>query len=160
MNHLDRLAAEIFAGPNAHEYREVLKHDPCAYCGRHVARWAPNEIDHIEPKSLGGSNSWENYTGACRDCNRNKVALSLLEILSDRDLGLPTYYRRHEVALRERDVEQAKTALERFVMHGRLSAPDGPATLAARVAARDRALGALERAQRAVGHPCFAAERT
>ncbi len=41
----------------------------CAYCG---AENAPLEIDHIHPKSLGGSDRVSNLTIACHDCNQAK----------------------------------------------------------------------------------------
>lgn len=41
----------------------------CAYCG---ARNVPLELDHIRPKSRGGSDRVSNLTLACRDCNQTK----------------------------------------------------------------------------------------
>ncbi|NEO49603.1 MAG: HNH endonuclease [Moorea sp. SIO4A3] len=41
----------------------------CAYCG---AKNTPLEIDHIKPKSKGGSNRLSNLTLACRPCNEKK----------------------------------------------------------------------------------------
>ena len=43
----------------------------CAYCGD---RNGPFEIDHIVPKSRGGSNMAENLAVACAPCNRSKWA--------------------------------------------------------------------------------------
>lgn len=61
------------------EYAEVLRGDPCSYCG------APADenqtVDHIEPLHRGGSNEWENLTSACGSCNSSKHTHSLLEHL-------------------------------------------------------------------------------
>jgi hypothetical protein len=54
------------------ELREyVLTRDghACAYCG---ARGTPLELDHITPKSRGGSNRASNLTPSCRACNAAK----------------------------------------------------------------------------------------
>ena len=44
----------------------------CSYCGAKAT-----EIDHIVPKSKGGTNSSYNLTPACRACNQTKSNLSL-----------------------------------------------------------------------------------
>jgi 5-methylcytosine-specific restriction endonuclease McrA len=44
----------------------------CAYCGK-----KGEEIEHIVPKSKGGTNSVENLTLSCRKCNIEKGTLSL-----------------------------------------------------------------------------------
>ena len=43
----------------------------CQYCGR---RFCTQElsIDHVKPRSRGGSNSWENVATACVKCNVRK----------------------------------------------------------------------------------------
>lgn len=43
----------------------------CQYCGRH-ATVAPIEIDHVIPRSLGGSDDDANLVAACSDCNQGK----------------------------------------------------------------------------------------
>lgn len=52
---------------------EVFKRDgfKCCYCGR-TPPAVVLEVDHIEPKSKGGSNAIENLITACFDCNRGK----------------------------------------------------------------------------------------
>ena len=57
---------------------EVLKRDSfkCQYCGRQ----APDvllEVDHINPKSKGGSNDLLNLVTSCVDCNRGKSNIEL-----------------------------------------------------------------------------------
>jgi hypothetical protein len=48
----------------------------CAYC---TAIDAPLEIEHIVPKSNGGSNRISNLTIACHDCNQEKGSQTLAE---------------------------------------------------------------------------------
>ncbi|MCY4163673.1 MAG: HNH endonuclease [bacterium] len=36
----------------------------CQYCGCYA-----DSIDHVQPKSRGGTHSWENVVAACRRCN-------------------------------------------------------------------------------------------
>ena len=49
--------------------RGVLRRDShrCAYCGK-----AAHTIDHVQPKSRGGADSWENLVAACLRCNNAK----------------------------------------------------------------------------------------
>ena len=60
-----------------YEVREYLLEKwgrQCAYCGvEHV----PLEIEHIVPKSSGGSNRISNLTLACRPCNQRKGSQSI-----------------------------------------------------------------------------------
>jgi len=49
--------------------RGVLRRDDhrCAYCGR-----AANTIDHVQPRSRGGRDSWYNLVACCLRCNNIK----------------------------------------------------------------------------------------
>lgn len=51
--------------------REILRRDKstCQYCGKHSLHMT---IDHIIPRHLGGSTSWENMVTACPICNHRK----------------------------------------------------------------------------------------
>ena len=51
----------------------------CAYCS---AENVPLEIEHIEPKSKGGSNRVSNLTLACRSCNEKKGNQEIQEFLA------------------------------------------------------------------------------
>ena len=51
------------------EYLLEKWHRTCAYCG---ATNVPLEIEHIHPKSRGGSNRVSNLTLACQPCNQRK----------------------------------------------------------------------------------------
>ena len=47
----------------------VLKRDcyTCAYCGEPA-----NEVDHIQPRVIGGTDDLDNLVAACRRCNSSK----------------------------------------------------------------------------------------
>ena len=91
----------------------------CAYCG---AENVPLEVDHIVPRSHGGSNRVSNLTLACHACNQKKGVRPIEEFLS----------RKPEVL--EKVLEQAKTPLRdtaavnmsRFALLNRLRATDLP----------------------------------
>ena len=57
--------------------RGVLRRDGyrCAYCKR-----AANTVDHVQPKSRGGNDSWENLVACCLRCNNKKGDKTLAEI--------------------------------------------------------------------------------
>jgi len=60
---------------------QVFKRDhfTCQYCGRSAKDGAILEIDHIIPKSKGGTDDIDNLITACRECNRGKGKESLNE---------------------------------------------------------------------------------
>jgi 5-methylcytosine-specific restriction endonuclease McrA len=43
----------------------------CQYCGKQPLRQALT-VDHIVPRSQGGTTSWQNLVTACAPCNRRK----------------------------------------------------------------------------------------
>ncbi len=49
--------------------RGVLRRDShrCAYCGK-----AASTIDHVQPRSRGGQDTWENLVACCLRCNNIK----------------------------------------------------------------------------------------
>jgi len=51
--------------------KNILRRDGfnCVYCGSHHS---PLTVDHIIPRSRGGSDSWENLACACVKCNNRK----------------------------------------------------------------------------------------
>lgn len=57
--------------------RGVLTRDGhrCQYCGDRA-----DTIDHVQPRSRGGVNSWENLVAACRPCNHRKGDRLLSEL--------------------------------------------------------------------------------
>lgn len=64
-----------------YEVREYLLEKwgrKCAYCAK---EGVPLEVEHIKPKSLGGSNRVSNLTIACRPCNEKKGSRPIEEFL-------------------------------------------------------------------------------
>lgn len=57
---------------------EVLKRDgyTCKYCGTTADDGAKLTVDHVIPRTLGGSNDPSNLVAACRDCNYGKASTS------------------------------------------------------------------------------------
>jgi 5-methylcytosine-specific restriction endonuclease McrA len=57
--------------------RGVLRRDAwkCAYCQK-----AANTVDHVQPKSRGGSDTWENLVASCLSCNNTKGNRTLAEL--------------------------------------------------------------------------------
>lgn len=43
----------------------------CQYCGRKLPRYELN-LDHVVPRSRGGTSIWENVVCSCQECNRRK----------------------------------------------------------------------------------------
>jgi len=83
-----------------YEVREYLLEKwgrQCAYCG---AENVPLEIDHIVPRSRGGTDRVSNLTLACRDCNEKKGNRDVREFLA------------HDPERLERILRQCKTPLK------------------------------------------------
>ncbi len=60
----------------------------CCWCGIHC-RPEPNykdsaTIEHVQPRSLGGADEWENYAMACAGCNHRRGVLSVEDMLAGR----------------------------------------------------------------------------
>ena len=67
-----------------YEVREYLLEKfnrTCAYCG---VKDVPLEVEHIKPKSKGGSNRVSNLTTACVSCNQAKSNQDIKEFLADK----------------------------------------------------------------------------
>jgi len=43
----------------------------CRYCGKKIT-FKNSTVDHIKPKSKGGSNTYANMVNACKTCNEKK----------------------------------------------------------------------------------------
>lgn len=50
----------------------------CHYCGRSSVE-AVLEVDHVRPRSCGGTDKPDNLVAACYDCNRGKRDFAVLE---------------------------------------------------------------------------------
>ncbi|NWH07010.1 HNH endonuclease, partial [Desulfobacter latus] len=70
----------------------------CAYCGKTDI---PLEIEHIVPKSKGGSNRVSNLTLACRACNRKKGNKSLEHFLSRKPRLLKRIQKQSKLPLKD-----------------------------------------------------------
>lgn len=68
-------------GFNVREYLLEKWGRKCAYCG---AENIPLQVEHIHPKSKGGSNSVTNLTLACEPCNKKKNTHSIEEFLKNK----------------------------------------------------------------------------
>ncbi len=69
---------------SGYEVREYLLekwHRTCAYCGK---KDIPLQIEHIHPRSKGGSNRISNLTLACEPCNQRKSNRPLEEFLANK----------------------------------------------------------------------------
>ena len=66
------------AGYSVREYLLEKHKRTCVYCGKQNVRL---EIEHITPRSRGGSDNVSNLTLACSDCNRKKGTKTLDEFL-------------------------------------------------------------------------------
>jgi 5-methylcytosine-specific restriction endonuclease McrA len=67
------------AGYEVREYLLEKWGRKCAYCDAHDV---PLEIDHIHPKSRGGSDRVSNLTLACRPCNQRKANRDVADFLA------------------------------------------------------------------------------
>lgn len=67
------------AGYEVREYLLEKWGRQCAYCGKQDT---PLEIEHIQPKSKGGSDRISNLTLACNPCNQKKGAQDVEDFLS------------------------------------------------------------------------------
>ncbi len=70
---LDSIAASATPHKDAVAYRRAMRLDPCCYCGEPTT-----QLDHIEPKSQGGSDEWDNRAGTCASCNGRKQDMPML----------------------------------------------------------------------------------
>lgn len=68
----------------------------CRYCGAQ----APHvylEVDHVEPKSVGGPDTMENLVAACYDCNRGKRDRDAMDGLIGQDWISTLHRENHEL---------------------------------------------------------------
>ena len=73
-----------------YEVREYLLEKwsrQCSYCG---IKEVPLQIEHIKPKSKGGSNRVSNLCLACKKCNKKKGTLAIEEFLKNKPELLKT----------------------------------------------------------------------
>ncbi len=69
------------AGCELREYVLTKWNHACAYCG---AAKVPLELDHVRPRSQGGSGRESNLVAACHACNQQKGKQPIEQFLQDR----------------------------------------------------------------------------
>jgi len=87
---------------NKRRFEVFKKHNfTCQYCGRRTPE-VILEIDHIIPKSRGGTDDIDNLTVSCFECNRGKSGTLLNKVLKDKDIHSET------LLLAEREMQLAE----------------------------------------------------
>lgn len=68
---------------SAHEIRFIWwsRSPHCIYCGRRM-RLGRSTMDHVWPRSRGGSDYWPNLVLSCRGCNKAKGDRTPLEVVA------------------------------------------------------------------------------
>lgn len=89
---------ETLNGVGLREYLLKKWNRSCTYCGISVSGL---QIDHIVPKSHGGSDRISNFCLACKKCNQNKGDKSIKEFLKDKPLQLKMLLSQTEKPLRD-----------------------------------------------------------
>ncbi|MEV4747169.1 RNA-guided endonuclease IscB [Streptosporangium sp. NPDC049248] len=86
------------AGYEVREYLLAKWERTCAYCG---ASDVPLNLDHIHPRSRGGSDRVSNLTLACIPCNQTKSAAPVQEFLKDKPALLTKILKQAKAPLRD-----------------------------------------------------------
>ncbi|AWS46087.1 RNA-guided endonuclease IscB [Streptosporangium sp. 'caverna'] len=86
------------AGYEVREYLLEKWGRTCAYCG---AQNVPLNIDHLHPRSRGGSDRISNLVLACIPCNQAKNATPIEEFLKSRPALLAKIFKRAKASLRD-----------------------------------------------------------
>lgn len=57
----------------------------CCWCGKLTVEkrkvWNSSTVEHVTPKSKGGSDNWENLAMSCNSCNNKRGDLEVEEFL-------------------------------------------------------------------------------
>ncbi|MFJ2028502.1 RNA-guided endonuclease IscB [Streptosporangium sp. NPDC087985] len=86
------------AGYEVREYLLATWGRVCAYCGKQDV---PLNLDHLHPRSRGGSDRISNLTLACIPCNQGKNATPVEEFLTGRPALLSKILRQAKAPLRD-----------------------------------------------------------
>ena len=70
----------------------------CVYCGK---KDQPLEVEHIKPKSKGGSDRFSNLTLSCTSCNQDKGNKSIDEYLAHNSILLQKIKSKQKTSLRD-----------------------------------------------------------
>lgn len=110
-------------GYEVREYLLAKWSRECAYCG---AQNVPLEIDHIHPRSTGGSDRVSNLTLACHTCNQAKGSLPVKVFLARKPERLKTIFAQAKAPLKDAAVVNAtRWALMSTLRATRLSVEAG-----------------------------------
>ncbi|WP_018289618.1 RNA-guided endonuclease IscB [Verrucomicrobium sp. 3C] len=107
------------AGYEVREYLLEKWNRQCAYCD---AENVPLEIDHIHPRSRGGSDRVSNLTLACHECNQNKGNRDIREFLAKRPERLAAILARAKTPLHD----AAAINSTRWALYNRIKATGLP----------------------------------
>jgi hypothetical protein len=93
---------------------EVFTRDgfTCQYCGKQPPDTVL-EVDHIIPRSRGGSDDIDNLATSCFDCNRGKAASLTAEIMEGLDVQLQSEVARVQDALEKHLMREKLREIER-----------------------------------------------
>ena len=103
------------AGYEVREYLLEKFNRCCVYCGATDTRL---EIEHVKPRSLGGSNRVSNLAVACHDCNQAKANRDIKDFLS----GNPDILKRVLAQLKKPLADAAAVNATRWALFERLKA--------------------------------------
>lgn len=70
-----KYSRKVKKNANYKKYVYVRDNYVCQYCGKHCDS-KDLTVDHVIPKSKGGSNSWVNLVTCCVSCNNKKADMS------------------------------------------------------------------------------------
>lgn len=107
------------AGCELRQYVLTKWNFTCAYCG---ASSVPLELDHVVPRSCGGSDRESNRVPACHRCNQQKGNQSLEAFLRDR----PAVLQRIQAHLKTPLFDAAAVNSLRWALYEELQATDLP----------------------------------
>ncbi|MFP5275444.1 RNA-guided endonuclease IscB [Coleofasciculus sp.] len=107
------------AGYEVREYLLTKFARRCVYCGATDTRL---EVEHVVPRSLGGSNRVSNLTLACHPCNQSKGNQDIKDFLS----GKPDVLKRVLAQIKKPLVDAAAVNTTRWALFERLKATGLP----------------------------------
>lgn len=107
------------AGYEVREYLLEKWHRTCAYCD---AQYVPLQIEHIQPKSRGGSDRVSNLTLACSPCNLAKGTQSIADFLNQK----PEILKRIQAQAKAPLKDAAAVNATRWALFNALNGMDAP----------------------------------
>lgn len=87
-----RLYEQLFRPKATPSWNDIIRNDPCSYCGRVITNPGKRSREHIVPESRGGRGSWDNIVNACTNCNGNRGNTLLLEWLINTPKGVLMFW--------------------------------------------------------------------